>query len=522
MGLPSPILTREQVANRILAGDNIVIIRNKVLRIPHSWLNAHPGGALSILHYIGRDATDEVEAYHSDETLAKMKGYIVGSVEDGWQSFVPPVMTGWVRRLGPNGTKEWYNEAEPLRSSVDIPTSPATQILLVKRNEISTDSGPTLASLQPSVSQLLPQMQAQHSAAYKVLHQRVKDAGLYKTRYLTGYGPEVVRYVSFAVLSTIAYKHQWFATSAFFLGLLWHQLTFFVHDLGHVGVTHNWHIDRMIAIFLADFVGGLSVGWWVDNHNIHHLVTNHPTHDPDIQHLPFFAISPVFFSSLWSSYYKRVMKFDAFARIFIPLQHKLFYVVMALARFNLYFLSWTFLAKAAFSPKKAKGGRWWWWSEIICLGLYFTWYIPVVKGCGTWQKSLIFLLISHIVASPLHVQIVLSHFSRSTADLGPVESFASRQLRTTADVICSPTIEFIHGGLHLQVTHHFFPRLPRHNLRAASLLVKEFAKEQGLEYYEFGFFEGNQEVRNVLQQVAEQVKIVGMVADANIREALSN
>ena len=95
-------------------------------------------------------------------------------------------------------------------------------------------------------------------------------------------------------------------------------------------------------------------------------------------------------------------------------------------------------------------------------------------------------------------------------------------MRTTVDVICSPEIEFIHGGLHLQVTHHLFPRLPRHNLRDASKLVKEFAKERGLEYAEFGFVEGNQDVRNVLRQVAEQVKIVGMVADANIREALED
>lgn len=63
-----------------------------------------------------------------------------------------------------------------------------------------------------------------------------------------------------------------------------------------------------------------------------------------------------------------------------------------------------------------------------------------------------------------------------------------------------------------------FPRLPRHNLRVASKLVKEFAKEQGLEYAEFGFLNGNQEVRGVLREVANQVKIIGMVADSNIQE----
>ena len=119
------------------------------------------------------------------------------------------------------------------------------------------------------------------------------------------------------------------------------------------------------------------------------------------------------------------------------------------------------------------------------------------------------------------MQIVLSHFSMSTAVLGPVESFPHRQLRTTSDVVCHPSVEWFHGGLQLQVTHHLFPRLPRHNLKAASVLVKDFAREQGLTYAEFGFIEGNSDVIGVLRGVANQVRIMTMVADSEIEEALA-
>lgn len=99
------------------------------------------------------------------------------------------------------------------------------------------------------------------------------------------------------------------------------------------------------------------------------------------------------------------MAFDAVAKILIPLQHKLFYIIMGLARFNLYANSYVFLAKTALQPSRAKGGRWWWWAEIICIGFFYSWYLRVLKGCGSWPVALGYLLISNVVPSPLHVQV---------------------------------------------------------------------------------------------------------------------
>jgi delta8-fatty-acid desaturase len=50
------------------------------------------------------------------------------------------------------------------------------------------------------------------------------------------------------------------------------------------------------------------------------VVTNHPEHDPDIQHIPFFAISSKFFGSLWSTYHKRIMVLDGFSKMMIAIQ----------------------------------------------------------------------------------------------------------------------------------------------------------------------------------------------------------
>lgn len=260
--------TREEVASRILTGETLVIFNGQLLRIPSSWLNAHPGGSLAILHFVGRDATDEILAYHSEETLKRLKPYVVGKVEtrlEGWEPLVPPVMSGWVRKIGNDGKQEWFNEAGAVRYTENSDISPSSQILLVKDSVLPAASpAPTLATLLPPPTELSLKAQYQHSAAYKALHKRITDAGLYKTPYLTGYGPEIVRYVVLGSISAYTYSQNWLITSAVFLGLMWHQLVFTAHDLGHMGVTHNWAVDRLLGILITDFLGGVSIGWWVD------------------------------------------------------------------------------------------------------------------------------------------------------------------------------------------------------------------------------------------------------------------
>lgn len=272
-----PQWSRQEIAQRILAGENIFIYRDAAVRVSPSWLASHPGGDLAILHFVGRDATDEVDAFHGEDTRKLIQRFVVASVKtgpEGWHPLVPPYMTGWRWSQG-----KWVRDADPAKTTPagvqaemfgqhehDDVNAPS-QILLVEKGTLDQEmkiEQPSMDSLMPSASTLSLKAQAQHSAAYKELHKRVIEAGLYKTRYITGIGPDVLRYFIFITLSIWFYRKAMYFLSAVFLGLLWHQLSFFVHDLGHMGVTHNWTWDRIISIFCADYVGGLSIGWWVD------------------------------------------------------------------------------------------------------------------------------------------------------------------------------------------------------------------------------------------------------------------
>ena len=201
------------------------------------------------------------------------------------------------------------------------------------------------------------------------------------------------------------------------------------------------------------------------------------------------------------------MEYDAVAKILVRIQHYTYYPIMLFARFNLYRLSLEYLLGGK-GPKK--GPAWWHrYFEMVGITVFWAWY-----GYGVVYKTIPdnfsrfwFVLISHALTSPLHVQITLSHFAMSTTDLGIHESFAQKMLRTTMDVDCPQWLDFFHGGLQFQAVHHLYPRIPRHNLRETQKLVQNFCNDVDIPYALYGFVDGNKQVIGKLADVARQAAI---------------
>ncbi|KAJ5816517.1 Fatty acid/sphingolipid desaturase [Penicillium robsamsonii] len=525
------LLTRRYIEGLIAEGKHIIIYQDRVLKVD-PFIKYHPGGEKPIKHMVGRDATDEINALHSEEARHRMPSYQIGRIEGTWINFLPPIQGGKFRAYTEDTclsdedstTQESSGNSSQEGSTPPSPIFDAVDSKSTVRQRKST--GTTVTDQTPAKPAFLdartreeivfdtakyPSLdtanQEEIKRKYRALHERIKAEGLYDCNY-SCYFIECCRYTLFAGLSYIFLRMGWWATSAFFLGCFWHQLVFTAHDAGHMGITHNFHVDTVIGMLIADYLGGLSLGWWKRSHNVHHIVTNEPEHDPDIEHIPFFAISHRFLTSLRSTYYDRIMTFDAPARFLLKFQNYSYYPIMMLARFNLYALSWEYLLKGQ-APKR--GPAWWHvWFELVGQVFFWTWfgYGVMYKTIPDASSRIIFLLVSHIVSSPLHVQITLSHFAMSTADLGVGESFAQKMLRTTMDVDCPTWLDFFHGGLQFQAIHHLYPRIPRHNLRRTQKFVIEFCRDTGIPYAIFTFYDGNKEVISHLGEVAKQVRLM--------------
>ncbi|KAI1135427.1 fatty acid desaturase [Hypoxylon sp. FL0543] len=535
-----PVLSRRQIEGLIADGRAVFILDQYVIKAD-PWLKYHPGGDKAILHMVGRDATVEITAFHSPGARQQMNRYRIGRIEGRWTNFIPPIQGGKFRPLSAHVDAEddseecdqtstettsnsssrdvspVFDSPEPAirqRRAVDgMPTSASTSS--VSSVEADDDGMSYLDTITRAKTTLdlekYPSLDSATQdaivAKYRDLGQRIKEEGLYQCNY-GAYAIEATRYSILFGLALLFLHWGWYVASAVCLGAFWHQLVFTAHDAGHMGITHDFHTDTVIGIIIADFLGGLSIGWWKRNHNVHHLVTNAPEHDPDIEHMPFMAVSHRFFQSMRSTYYDHVMEYDTFAKIMLRIQPYTYYILLLFGRLNLYRLSWDYLIMGR-GPRK--GPAWWHrWLEITGQIFFWTWYfygILYLSIPNNWDRF-VFFLISHMVPMPVHAQICLSHFAMSTTDMGPHESFPQKMLRTTMDVDCPQWLDFFHGGLQFQVIHHLYPRIPRHNLRRAQKLVQEFCNEVGIPYALYGFVDGNKRVVGTLAEVSRQAAIL--------------
>lgn len=258
-------LTRSQLAQRIAGGEVLVLHRRKIYKLDR-WLTRHPGGELAILHFVGRDATDEIEAYHAQHTMDKlMSRFVIGYLaQEDWEQYkplVPPVQLGYRKGKLEHAHAQVAMWAHRKSDHEDDMCSDRRASIAVDR----PDSFPLPVQLlepPPDPACIDAAREKKISAAYQRLHEQVKAASLYNLRP-SGYAREMARYILLAAIAFAFWTRgqgqilqpgdqlvSWlkpstlsFLLSSFFLGCFWHQLTFSAHDSGHSGITHSWSID---------------------------------------------------------------------------------------------------------------------------------------------------------------------------------------------------------------------------------------------------------------------------------------
>jgi delta8-fatty-acid desaturase len=290
--------------------------------------------------------------------------------------------------------------------------------------------------------------------------------------------------------------------SAVFLGVYFQQIAFMGHDFCHNAFTHSRFYDNLLSTLLAS-IAGISCQWWKHTHNVHHIVTNSVEFDPDIQHLPVFAVTEKYFKSVYSIFHGRVMPFDYIAQMFVKYQHLLYYPIMSLSRVNLYLQGIILHLKSKdYIPSR--------YLDIFSIVFYFAWYSFLLYLLPTMERRILYFFISHCITGLLSVQITISHFAMPTYEDCVNEdfkyNFPKTQLGHSMDVDCAWWLDWLHGGLQFQVVHHLFPRIPRHNLRhVRDTYIIPFTNKWGLKYEICSFYEANVRVLGTLKETSKKL-----------------
>jgi fatty acid desaturase len=164
----------------------------------------------------------------------------------------------------------------------------------------------------------------------------------------------------------------WHLLTAVFLGVMFTQLGFLGHDVGHRQVFRTRRGAYVCGLLLANVGIGLSYGWWLDKHNRHHAHPNDLERDPDV------APGALVFDA------EHTARRTGIGRRLTSVQAYLFFPMLLLEGLNLHLASARALRSGTLPAR---------WLEGSLLALHATAYVTVVALVLPWPQALVFVAV---------------------------------------------------------------------------------------------------------------------------------
>jgi len=269
---------------------------------------------------------------------------------------------------------------------------------------------------------------------------------------------------------------------AFVLGCFWQQMGWLSHEYCHHQVFAERKYGIAAGVVLGNLFQGYGSTWWKDRHNSHHGSTNIVDVDPDLDNLPLMV---------WSKKDLPRMRDMPFSRKVAQYQVVYFWFILAFLRI-IWMLQSNLFVRSMFTSHNSV-----WRSqaraESIAINAHYLIQLALLWQCpfSTWPA--VFLISNCVAGFGIGIVVFFNHYAAHhfSPDNAKDVDFLVLQVRSTRNMSGPPALlDYICGGLHLQIEHHLFPTMPRHNLRRCQVLLKDFCKEEGIEYLEEDFFPG--------------------------------
>ncbi len=267
------------------------------------------------------------------------------------------------------------------------------------------------------------------------------------------------------------------------------------HDANHGNYSTKRIVNKAFS-HLMILIGGSSLIWRIQHNVLHHVYTNIPDQDEDLDVIPILRFSPS----------QKRMKIHRYQQYY------------AWVLYCLFTISWVtrkdFIKLSGYKSKNLLKTQNTSYTKallflIFSKMLYFLVFLgfPIFFSEQSWEFTLFGFIIMHAVCGFIwSVTFQLSH-KITEVSITPVgeegqinTDWGSHQLNTTANfAIDNRLVTWYTGGINYQIEHHLFPDICQVHLRKISKLVKETTGKYDLPYHEkslFGAIRSHQEFLN--------------------------
>ncbi|EGD83066.1 hypothetical protein PTSG_03704 [Salpingoeca rosetta] len=279
--------------------------------------------------------------------------------------------------------------------------------------------------------------------AFRELRQQLKRDGWWERQYFWEFSLIGAIFAMVIAGTMLSYTHP--IVAILLLSVAMQQAGWLGHDFVH---GRDVPLHTALTRVVTGWINGFHRSWWSEKHNTHHVLTNHAQHDPDID------MQPVLF--LWAPIKAVDHHLRKYQHYYFPLLYCLIYV------------SWRWQSLLWSLNRRD-------WNTFLFSQLPGYVWLAMMP----WYVSLGSVLFGGFLVA---LVVTLSHETEEIVT-GRITSFAENQFVCTKNIECPDWItEYLFGGMQYQLEHHLFPTLPRYKYRLLVPIVKQWARNNGLEY----------------------------------------
>jgi fatty acid desaturase len=324
---------------------------------------------------------------------------------------------------------------------------------------------------------------------YAVLKRRIQVAGLLDKRpayHLLSIATNLVLFTG-SLIVLFSVRVVWAqALAAIGLAIVSGQLGYQLHDSGHRQMFAAAGKNALVGLITADLLLGMSYGWWVHKHNLHHGNPNDVDLDPDIK------VGAIAYTL------DHALARRGLGRLAAMYQAYLFFPLTTLLAYSMHVTGLSYLVKGPSRYRRL---------EFVLLALHAVVYVgAMLYFLGPWSALMVVLIHKGVGGAYLASVFAPNHKGMPQTDGNTSLDFVRIQVLTARNIRGHPITDIWYGSLNYQIEHHLFPNMPRLNMRRAQLIVKEFCAERGIDYYETSFLQSYRELLGFLNEIGAPLR----------------